>query len=212
MKKLLLIGILFIAVTISRSQTINCTNFCVLDIAIDTAHDELGVTIYNGDTNQVNYPTVVVTNAIGDTVGNINNTFYLFAQMAGDTVVHSIPTSLTSFPPGFTGTVYLTDQIWDITCSFSYPMACTVGIDELASAENMIVYPNPASGNITVRLNKTDYENTVINMYDVTGKLVRSYNTTGTSQIINREGLQGGLYFITADTRNRRSTIKLIIK
>lgn len=212
MKKLLLIGILFIAVTISRSQTINCTNFCVLDIAIDTAHDELDVTIYNGDTNQVNYPTVVVTNATGDTVGNINNTFYLFAQMAGDTVVHSIPTSLTSLPPGFTGTVYLTDQIWDITCSFSYPMACTVGIDELASAENMIVYPNPASGNITVRLNKTDYENTVINMYDVTGKLVRSYNTTGTSQIINREGLQSGLYFITADTRNRRSTIKLIIK
>jgi len=213
MKKLILAGILFIAAASVKAQTVNCTSICVLNISIDTAHDELDVTIYNGDTNSVNYPTVVVTDAAGDTVGNINNTFYLFLHPAGDTITHSISTTLTSLPSGFTGTVYFTDQVWDTTCSFSYPMSCTVGVPELAAAGTGIsVYPNPASDNITVDLEKLQNKNAQISIYDVTGKLVRSYSTAGNRLSINRDGLQSGMYFISVIADDKKYTSKLIIK
>lgn len=212
MKKLLLLSVLFLGYSSLKSQTINCNAMCVLNIAIDTANDELDVTIYNGDTNHVNYPTVVVVDAVGDTVGNINNTFYLFAHMPGDTVTHVIPTTLTSLPPGFTGTVYFTDQVWDTTCSYSYPMNCTVGLPELASAGTLSVYPNPASDNITIDLNNLQHTNAIISIYDVTGKVVRTYSVAENKLSINRDGLQGGLYFVTVDADKRRYTSKLVIR
>jgi hypothetical protein len=212
MKKILLISLLLITYTSSRAQTINCIDMCVLNIAIDTANDELDVTIYNGDTNHVNYPTVVVVDAIGDTVGNIDNLFYLFAHMPGDTITHTIPTTLTSLPAGFTGTVYFTDQVWDTTCSYNYPMTCTVGVPELANNGSVTVYPNPATDNINVDLHKIDHSKAVISIYDVTGKLLRSYNASSNRLSINRDGLQSGLYFVSVDANNRRYTSKLVIK
>lgn len=196
----------------SESQTINCTNFCVLNIAIDTVNDELDVTIYNGDTNHVNYPTVVVVNSTGDTVGNIENSFDLFEQMAGDTVTHVISTTLTSFPSGFTGAVYLTDQVWDTTCMFSYPMTCTVGINEIAQANTISVYPNPATDNFTIDLNKKNDLPTLITIYDLTGKALKTYTCLNNRMMINRDGLQSGLYFITIVADGRSYTNKIVIK
>lgn len=212
MKKFLLFSSFLFILSGVKSQTINCSNFCVLNISIDTANDELDVTIFNGDTNHVNYPTVVVVNATGDTVGNIDNEFFLFAHPAGDTVVHAISTTLTSLPAGFTGTVYLTDQIWDTTCMFSYPMSCTVGVNELAQNNTFTVYPNPATDNFMVGFHKKNHDPALITIYDVTGKIMHSYTVTDKLLIINREGLLSGLYFITVVADNKRSTKKLIIK
>ena len=133
MKKITLLFALFILfLNTNKAQTINCPAFCVLNITIDTVgSNTLNVTIYNGDTMNVNYPTVVVTNSVGDTVGNIDTAFFFFAQLAGDTIVHNIPTSLDSLNSGFTGIVYLRDGIYLSTCAFNYPMNCTVGIKEL---------------------------------------------------------------------------------
>lgn len=211
MKQFLLLSSLFLT-TILSAQTLNCGNFCVLGIDINSAHDHLNVTIANNDTNAVNYPTVVVTDAAGDTVGNIHNDFYLFEQPAGDTIVHQITTSLTSFPPGFTGTVYLTDQVWDITCSFSYPMNCVTGINDPAASESFLVYPNPATDNFIVDLNALQHSTALVNITDVTGKTIRSFSTSDTRLTINREGMQSGLYFITVNSNTKLLTKKLVIK
>jgi hypothetical protein len=210
MKRILLLTVILIAFVSSQAQTVNCMQMCVLGIAIDTANDELDVTIYNGDTNHVNYPTVVVTDATGDTVGNIDNMFYLFAHMPGDTVTHTIPTTLTSFPSGFTGTVYFTDQVWDTTCVFPFPMTCTVSVPELAASGSVSVYPNPATENFTVKVSSA--KEVLINIYDVTGKAVRTYNVNNDQLIINRDGLRSGLYFITVLSEGRKYTSKLVIK
>lgn len=212
MKKLLLAFTLFIGFASAQAQTINCTDMCVLAMALDTANDELDVTIYNGDTNHVNYPTVVVVNSTGDTVGNINSTFYLFAHMPGDTVIHTIPTTLDSLPGSFTGTIYFTDQVWDTTCVFIYPMTCTVGVPEIASSSSVSVYPNPASGDFTVSLTKSGNAAASITIYDVSGKAVKSYNTASNQLLINRDGLQSGLYFISVVVGDYRSTRKLVVK
>lgn len=214
MKKGLLLFAILLSVAGVKAQTVNFINMCVLDITIDTTGaNELNVTIYNGDVNHVNYPTVVVVNSMGDTVGNINSTFYLFAQLAGDTVTHTIPTTLDSLPSGgFIGSVYFTDQVWDTTYMFSYPMTCSVGIHEALAAGSINVYPNPATDNFTVDLEKLNNAEARITIYDIAGKELKSYSTPDDKLTINRDGLQNGMYFITVVTDKQRYTSKLIVK
>jgi hypothetical protein len=212
MKKTLLITLLAIAFKFSSAQTINCTGMCVLGMTLDTALDNLHVTIYNGDTNHVNYPTVVVTNATGDTVGNINNTFYFFAHPAGDTVTHVIPSTLTSLPSNFTGTVYFTDQIWDITCMFSYPMNCSVGINEYAARDGFSLYPNPARDQFSINLNLQDITNAEIIIRDIMGKRINRYSVENNQMLINCADLNSGMYFISVISKEKSFTKKLVIK
>lgn len=211
MKKILLSLSFLLLLVAAQAQTINFNNMCVLNIALDTAHNEMDVTIYNGDTNHVNYPTVVVTNTTGDTIGNINNLFYLFAHMPGDTVTHSIPTTLDSLPAGFTCSVYFTDQVWDITYMFSYPMICSVGINEQYASNNIRIFPNPAEDNITIDLDKNSSMATIA-IYDITGKQVRTYSTTSDKLNINRDGLTSGMYFLNILANDKRYSSKLLIK
>jgi hypothetical protein len=212
MKKLLLLcSVLLIFISV-RSQTINCTNFCVLGMSLDTANHELNVTIYDGDTNSVNYPTVVVVNNTGDTVGNINNQFYLFAQLAGDTITHTIPTTLTNLPSGFTGTVYLTDAIWDITCSFPYPMSCSVGVSEGESENSISVFPDPAQDYFTISLGKQNNKNAVINISDLSGKIIRNYSTSQNYFTVKTSELQSGMYFISVLINDKRFVKSVVVK
>lgn len=214
-KKKLLFALIIGFSSANIAQTINCGSFCVLSIGnVDTLTNELDVTIYNGDTNSVNYPSVVVVNGIGDTIANKNNLFFLFQHPANDTVVHTIPcdTTLDSIPSGFTGTIYITDNFYNITCAYSYPMTCTVGINEYASSNNFTLYPNPTSDNITISMTGNNRRNADIRIYDMTGKEVKNYTTTNSLLTINRENLQSGIYFVTITLNDKRFTQKLIIK
>lgn len=190
----------------------NCSNFCILDVSIDSIGHHLLVTIYNGDTSDVNYPVVQAVNTTGDTVGNADGQFFLFAQLAGDTVVHSIPTTLSTLGGGFTGIIYFSNAGDTTACMFSYPMSCSVGVSELYAANRINVYPNPATDNITVDIKKTSLKDAVIAMYDMTGNRVRSYTTAGNQLKINRDGLKSGMYFICVIVDGKRYTNKLIVQ
>ena len=203
----------FISNTIT-SQTLNCNYFCVLSINnLDTTANTLDVTILNNDTNQVNYPTVVVTDAMGDTVANINNQFYYFAQMDSSTLVHTIPTTLNSIPSGFTGTVYITDRIWDLTCSFAFPMTCSTGINETQLATNTIsVFPNPSSDIINIGFSNKEWETATISVMDYTGKKVNVFKPQSSLFTFNKGDLSAGMYFIITETAKGRHINKLMIK
>ncbi|HEY0029204.1 MAG TPA: T9SS type A sorting domain-containing protein [Bacteroidia bacterium] len=209
---LLLIAAVFIGFT-SKAQVMNCGSFCILNINnIDTLSNELDVTVYNDDTNFVNYPIVVVVNSIGDTVANINNTFYFFGHPAGDTVVHTIPTTLDSIPVGFTGTVYFSDGLFDTTCSYSYPMACSVGLYEYAANNNSLsVYPNPASTTINICFGKSN-STAIISLYDASGRAVRNFTTTEKNISIDRGDLRSGIYFVNAIIGDQRLTKKIVLE
>jgi hypothetical protein len=216
MKKILLIifTVFAFAITIN-AQTVNCGNFCILSINnIDTiGNNTLDVTVYNGDTNFVNYPIVLVTNSLGDTVANINSLFYFFGQAAGDTLTHTIPTSFDSIPAGFTGTVYITDATYNITCSYSYPMTCTVGINEaLASKNSFSIFPNPATTTINININELQNTTAIVNIYDATGKVVKTISTTENNLSIDRGDLQRGIYFVRVLIGDRELTKKIILE
>jgi len=208
---LLLFGLCFTFVATHAQSGMNCTNFCILNVTLDSANHQLDVTIYNGDSQDVNYPVVQVVNASGDTVGNINGQFFLFAQLAGDTVVHSIPTSLTSWSGSFTGIVYFSNAGDSIACMYSYPMSCTVGVNELALNNRISVYPNPASDQVTIAIKRSTQKEAFIAIYDMTGNIVRSYTTADTQLTLNRDGLKSGMYFVSVVVDGKRYTNKLII-
>ncbi len=217
MKKITLLFTLITAFAFSgKSQTMNCGNFCVLNISgLDTVAKTIKVTIANGnpDTTFVNYPIVMVTDANGDTVANKNGTFYYFGHAGGDTLVHTISTTLTSLPTGFTGTVYLTDPLTNATCSFSYPMVCTIGINELnADNSTLQVYPNPATNNINMTISESHNQQAIVTLYDTMGHAVKTLVTSSNQLTINREGLSNGIYFVAVTIGNKRLTRKLIVE
>lgn len=215
MKKITLLFIFISVFAFSSKAQVYCGNFCVIGINnIDTIGvNTLDVTIYNGDSHQVNYPTIVVTNALGDTVANIEDYFYLFAHMPGDTLTQTIPTSLDSIPAGFTGTVYLTDRIYSSTCAFSYPMTCTsLGIDELATNSAMTIYPNPATTTINISLSELKNNQAHFTMYDATGKRVKSFSSFAAENSIDRDDLPSGIYFITVLIGDKQLTKKIVLE
>lgn len=212
MKKLLLLACLFVSALASQAQTINCSAMCVLNISnLDTISNEVDVTIYNGDTNHVNYPTVVLVDGFGDTIGNINNVFYLFAHMPGDTVDHTIPCTLDSIPSGFTCTVYFTDQVWDTTCMFSYPMSCTVGINELLADNQMTVYPNPATEYVEIGIEGLQNKATV-QLFNMLGKELQKFETGNSKFRIERNDLAAGIYLIQVTVGEKRIVRKIILE
>jgi hypothetical protein len=72
----------------------------------------------------------------------------------------------------------------------------TTGTRELKQAESFVIYPNPATENITIDY-KSVTKNINIEIYDVTGRLVkRSSFNTETIHIVSVKELTDGLYMI----------------
>lgn len=90
---------------------------------------------------------------------------------------------------------------------------CNVGIDE-EEPYLTSVYPNPANEQINFEYNTADKDGS-IQIYDITGKLVRNYivNSGSTKSTIGLEGLNSGIYLYTLNVNNKPiATKKFIIK
>ncbi len=72
------------------------------------------------------------------------------------------------------------------------------------------MYPNPASGTVTVQLANMDSADVLIN--DVLGKTVLKAKAEGTEQAIDIAALNSGMYFITVTSGGEPVTKKLIVK
>jgi hypothetical protein len=95
------------------------------------------------------------------------------------------------------------------------------GIGELTAVNNNSfisnVYPNPASSEIFIEFNSSSNLNTVVNIYDMQGKLVNSINTVteneGTQQIpVNVSELSKGIYTYTVSIDGKVSSNKFVVE
>jgi photosystem II stability/assembly factor-like uncharacterized protein len=90
-----------------------------------------------------------------------------------------------------------------------------VGISELSYNNLFSVYPNPSNSAITFDFNQYDFNgNPVIEIFDVTGKLIRSLIIDNKYKfILQQNSLAAGAYFyIVSDSNQPLSKGKLIIK
>ena len=92
-----------------------------------------------------------------------------------------------------------------------------VGLNELTAdniAEQISMFPNPASNQINVSIKNIDFETAVINFYDVLGKEVLSKKMTQNNESISVKELAEGIYFgkinLTANGKVVTTTKKII--
>ncbi|MBK7131086.1 MAG: T9SS type A sorting domain-containing protein [Crocinitomicaceae bacterium] len=88
--------------------------------------------------------------------------------------------------------------------------------EEMTVSDRFDVYPNPASENITVSLTLNKSENTVINVLDITGKIVATINV-GTvngdkNVVISLDEFNSGIYFIELVNNDGKQVKKFVKK
>lgn len=204
MKKFL--TILFASVTIGlfAQPVASCSMMCVLNITLDTVNNTMEVTLFSGDTNHINYPTIQVVDMNGDTVGNPQGNFYFFAQLQG-TMTHSIPTTLTSLPQPFNCTVLVTDQVWDTTCIFSYPMSCPMNVQQQSAHDKFAVYPNPAADQLTIELPSSLSGKVDLSITNVLGEVFHGPVMANNGKIdLNVADYAAGVYFVSVMIDDQR--------
>lgn len=91
----------------------------------------------------------------------------------------------------------------------------TVGINDRNFNSEYAIYPNPAKDNITVKLSNASNNNCAIEIYNLTGQLVRTANLGTASAIENKVSLSGlgsGLYIVKTQLGDKVSSRRLIIE
>jgi uncharacterized repeat protein (TIGR03803 family) len=86
----------------------------------------------------------------------------------------------------------------------------TLGLSELTSGHEPIVYPNPTSGKITIDFN-TMQESIEIRVLSLTGQLVATESVINTNQVELTINNEPGIYFVElSNDRGKRSVVKVI--
>jgi len=203
MRKILLIAFASMSIGLIAQPVANCSMMCVLNITIDTSTNQMEVTLFNGDTNLINYPTIQVVDINGDTVGNPAGNFYFFGQAQG-TMAHQIPTTLTSLPQPFNCTVLVTDQIWDTTCTFTYPMSCPMNVGTHTTGTTFYAYPNPASDVLTLSLPGNYSGKAKVGISNMLGEVFSGSLTAQNGRIdLDVNDLACGVYFVSVTVDDR---------
>lgn len=93
-----------------------------------------------------------------------------------------------------------------------------VSVHDLSAIENQIkVFPNPASSNVTIQYSLVANSSVSIELYDIFGKSVRTIQPQTEQSIHNHtysvglDGLASGMYFVKLKINNAESVIKLFI-
>jgi hypothetical protein len=82
--------------------------------------------------------------------------------------------------------------------------------EQIELANGISVYPNPAYNILNLKLEAEPAEAIVINILDVTGKIVAT-QTCNSNCSINIQHLEAGVYFITLVTQNKTISTKKIV-
>ena len=205
MRKLFVLLFISASIGLSAQNIADCSMMCVLNITIDTTNSTMDVTLFNGDTNGINYPTIRVVDQNGDTVGNPNGTFVLFMQGQG-TMTHTIPTTMTTaLPQPFYCTVVVTDQVWDTSCVFSYPMSCPMNVNTVEQHDKFAVYPNPATDLLSISLPSGISGKVDLSVTNVLGEVFHGPVLAINGKInLNVADYAAGVYFVSVTVNDQK--------
>jgi len=121
-----------------------------------------------------------------------------------DTIFAGNPTASRARAEAYIDTIveYSVPRIYRLFIDNNYNCT-TVGIANNDANVNLEMYPNPANTNVTLKLK--DFSNTInsVNIFSVSGKMVREYNLDNSDNlIIERNDLESGMYFVNIKLSN----------
>jgi hypothetical protein len=92
---------------------------------------------------------------------------------------------------------------------YIYKNAVSTGVDEHEFETTLKVFPNPGNGNYMVDLGE-DFENTVVSISDIYGKLIQSKTVTN-SQVFEINILEpSGIYIIEFKSGDKNAVIRIV--
>jgi hypothetical protein len=108
------------------------------------------------------------------------------------------------------------DYLWVDNLAFTGSVAATTtGVEENKNINNLTLYPNPASENVTIEFNSLVSTSVKLELLDVTGKLMKSVNATNVignyKYSMNTTDLAKGIYFLKVSSDKSVETKKVII-
>jgi hypothetical protein len=91
-----------------------------------------------------------------------------------------------------------------------------VGVEELETISNVVVFPNPATDHLTVRLNSTKGGAMNVNLIDAVGKTIQTNQvtvSTGTQNIeLNLNGVAPGIYELQMVKDGKASSSRIVVR
>jgi hypothetical protein len=98
-----------------------------------------------------------------------------------------------------------------ITISVTKNTTTSVIDETIADATDMLVYPNPVTGQLKVVLGNEFTNDAAIQLFDNTGRMVVNQKSNGSENIIHMESLSPGLYLVKVSSGGK-SAVQQIIK
>lgn len=194
--------------SLSFIDTVNYHLVCVDSVWYEPGNNILiNVRVYNGDVNNLNYPSVQIVSPAGDTVGNPNNMVTYFAHIGNSFMIYTdtiTDTTITSFS---NYTFLISEGFGDTTAVINW--CATTGINEIDD-ESFIVYPNPAEDYLIISGSLMTFP-TEIDIYNATGQLVLDKSTAGNSfEKIDVSHFSPGIYFLVFSGQQQIKRIKFL--
>ena len=87
----------------------------------------------------------------------------------------------------------------------------TLGIEDMAKLENVVVYPNPTSKMLTIDL-ATNYEDVKLMIYDMNGRLLKQQSFENKKTFEFELNESAGVYLISIVSENKQANFRIIKK
>lgn len=75
-----------------------------------------------------------------------------------------------------------------------------------------LLFPNPNKGSFSIKVHSKKGEASIIELFSMDGKLIKTYKSMGNEIEINNPELPNGLYLISTQSRNQKSINRMIIE
>lgn len=99
------------------------------------------------------------------------------------------------------------NSISENSVTYSVNQVCIVyNVDEIATQNDIIIYPNPAHDVIEIVL----YKKSVVRIFNITGQLLKQINIDQKNASIDISGLSSGIYFLKVETSEGVSVKKIM--
>lgn len=94
--------------------------------------------------------------------------------------------------------IHVVRKAFEVRATF----AINAAIDEVSAQENLLLYPNPTTGNITI--SQMGDEAKEVLLYNIQGQLVMRQRISGESQTLDLSALPAGLYLLKAGSKTAK--------
>ena len=116
------------------------------------------------------------------------------------------------FRDSATGNIFIADNGNNRIRKISYPNPGALQINNIVSdQQDLVMFPNPGKGSITIQLSKAIKEEAHVTITDVAGRVVKGFTLKPFASLTLALGMPDGTYVVTATTSTGTWSKKLVI-